>query len=156
MSASEEWLGCGVEGHDDTCLCDVVITEPTPIRVADAVNEMFMGRQICDLRGYGRPWTTETMLDYFSDLCTFYDKWYDINTKRWDKHTAARHRMLQLGLSGMPPTRVVRTVRREYGISYHRSAVVHAVRRFREKQEVDGDNQDAMLIEFYTPKNTDF
>lgn len=69
-------IGCGVIEHHENCLCDVVLPqEPTPIRVKDAVKEMFMGPQICELRGYGVPWTPNQMLDYFTDLCRFYDSW---------------------------------------------------------------------------------
>lgn len=69
-------IGCGVIEHHEKCLCDVVLPQtPTPIRVKDAVKEMFMGPQICELRGYGVPWTPSQMLDYFTDLCRFYDSW---------------------------------------------------------------------------------
>jgi len=73
-------IGCGVLEHPEDCLCDVKLpAEPTPIRVRDAVGEMFMGPSVCELRGYSVPWTPNKMLDYFVDLCRFYDVW--VNTQ---------------------------------------------------------------------------
>lgn len=69
-------IGCGVLEHPEECLCDVKLpAEPTPIRVRDAVNEMFMGPSVCEYRGYSVPWTPNKILDYFVDLCRFYDAW---------------------------------------------------------------------------------
>ncbi len=31
--APTEWLGCGTPGHFDSCLCDVIVTNPAPIFV---------------------------------------------------------------------------------------------------------------------------
>jgi hypothetical protein len=63
---------CGYTNHDPECLCDV---KPigVEIGVADLVNDMFMGRQLCDIQGYCAPWTRNDILDYFQDLCKFYD-----------------------------------------------------------------------------------
>lgn len=73
----DNWLGCGVATHSPECLCDVVIPEgtDTSIRITDAVNMMWMGREVCDIRGYSAPWTNESILDYFTDLTRFYDVW---------------------------------------------------------------------------------
>lgn len=143
--SSKAWLGCGVAGHDDTCLCDVVINEPTPIRVKDAVNEMFMGPQVCQLRGYGRPWTSETMANYFADLCRFYDEWSRDKSglrrkntgSRWDATKDIRERMLDLALSGVHYKEVVRIIRDEFGVTYHHTAVYKAINRFRRNSDND-------------------
>jgi len=45
------------------------------IRISDGVHGMWMGRQLCEVRGYCAPWTNEKILDYFTDLCKFYDAW---------------------------------------------------------------------------------
>lgn len=66
-----DWLGCGVYEHGPDCLCDVKITKPTPT-VKDWVNDMWMGREICDIRGYGKPWTSSMLADYLSDLSQFH------------------------------------------------------------------------------------
>jgi hypothetical protein len=67
-------IGCGIVDHPETCLCDV---KPLQVRisVSDGVHEMWMGKKICDLRGYSRSWTRNSMVDYFQDLCRFYDEW---------------------------------------------------------------------------------
>ena len=56
---------------------DLADVKPLGVRIeiSDGVHGMWMGRQLCEVRGYGVPWTTETMLDYFQDLCKFYDAW---------------------------------------------------------------------------------
>lgn len=58
--------------HDD--LADV---KPLGVRIqiSDGVHGMWMGRQLCEVRGYSAPWTNNKILDYFQDLCTFYDAW---------------------------------------------------------------------------------
>lgn len=67
---------CGVAGHDPECLCDVVIVTPTPINV-DGVYGMWLGEQLCELRGHGsKPeWDGEQMADYFEDLLKVHDAW---------------------------------------------------------------------------------
>lgn len=67
---------CGRRAHGSECLCDVKPLGVT-IGVADAVNDMFMGRELCDLRDYGAPWDRNKILDYFTDLCKFYDAYSD-------------------------------------------------------------------------------
>lgn len=66
--------GCGTLGHDAACLCDVIITKPVSI-IADSVNDMWMGRVLCDIRGHGVPWTRSRTLAYLDDLVTAYDAW---------------------------------------------------------------------------------
>jgi len=58
--------------HDD--LADV---KPlgVQIQISDGVHGMWMGRQLCEVRGYSAPWTNDKILDYFQDLCKFYDAW---------------------------------------------------------------------------------
>jgi hypothetical protein len=59
--------------NDD--LSDVIPLGIT-IGISDGVQEMWMGRRICEIQGYGEEgWTTEMMLDYFTDLCKVYDAW---------------------------------------------------------------------------------
>lgn len=80
MKVSRETIiGCGVDGHDEECLCDVVIVTPTPIGVRDAVNDMWCGREICDIRGHGVPWTNDNMIAYFTDLVRGHDGWIASN-----------------------------------------------------------------------------
>lgn len=72
--------GCGVAEHDEFCLCDVVITKPLPPLnecFRDAVAEMWMGKELCELKDYGVPWDNESILNYLSDLKTFYDEFHN-------------------------------------------------------------------------------
>lgn len=76
----DDWLGCGVATHDPDCLCDVHITRPLPPLtecLGDGVQDMWMGRQLAEMKDYGRPWTNESILDYLEDLKTFYDAFHE-------------------------------------------------------------------------------
>lgn len=79
MEQLEVELGCGVPEHDLSCLCDVIITNPLPPiteSIKDGVRDLWMGKEICDIKGYGVPWTRESILDYLVDLETFYDAYH--------------------------------------------------------------------------------
>lgn len=78
----DDWLGCGTDGHDPDCLCDVVITNPLPPLaecMTDAVQDMWMARTMCEVRGYSRPWTRDKILDFLEDMRTFYDAYHASN-----------------------------------------------------------------------------
>lgn len=66
-----DWLGCGEVEHGPECLCDVKIEKPT-VTVRDWVHDMWMGPELCELRGYGAPWTSAMLADYLTDLSTFH------------------------------------------------------------------------------------
>lgn len=75
----ESPIGCGVLEHDESCLCDVIITNPLPPLqecFRDAIEESFMGSRICKIRGYSAPWTSAKMLDYFEDMTMFWDAFH--------------------------------------------------------------------------------
>lgn len=83
---TEEWLGCGVAEHNADCLCDVVIRKPLPPLedcIVDGVTSLKMGERICEIQGYGIPWSRNQMLDYFTDLTEFTDRW--ATEKHWVK-----------------------------------------------------------------------
>ena len=65
---------CGVGVHPDDCLCDVHVLNVTT-QISDGVHGMWMGRELAEIRDYGTPWTTQTMLNYFEDLVKFHDAW---------------------------------------------------------------------------------
>lgn len=93
MKVSVETLdGCGVKGHHHTCLCDVVIDKPTPIRIKDAVHEMWMGPQLCDIRDYGVPWKDEDILNYLQDLLKGHDAWTLANASLPDENDPSNDR----------------------------------------------------------------
>jgi hypothetical protein len=86
VSEETEWLGCGVATHDPECLCDVVIRNPLPPLeecIFDGVGSIKMGERICEIQGYGIPWSRNQMLDYFTDLMNFTDRW--ATEKHWVK-----------------------------------------------------------------------
>jgi nicotinic acid mononucleotide adenylyltransferase len=99
-------MNCGVAEHSDDCLCDVVITEPVSIGIKDAVDEMHMGKQLCEIRNYGRPWSTNQMLDNF-----------------------AHQRMVELLKERVDNKEIRRIILEEYGVDYSRSTVSHTKRR---------------------------
>jgi hypothetical protein len=75
----ETEVGCGVATHDEACLCDVIIRQPLPPLeecLKDGVQDMWFGREVCDMRGYSAPWTEESILNYFEDLEKFYDAFH--------------------------------------------------------------------------------
>ena len=74
----EQELGCGTAGHDPACLCDVVIERPLPPLtecMTNVVQDLDMGIQVAELRGYGIPWTNDSILDFLCDVQKFWDAW---------------------------------------------------------------------------------
>jgi len=74
----EQELGCGVAGHDPACLCDVVIGRPLPPLekcMTNVVRDLDMGLEVAELRGYGIPWTRDSILDFLCDVQKFWDAW---------------------------------------------------------------------------------
>lgn len=67
-------MNCGTSGHDEECLCDVVVLTPTGW-VSDAVQDMWMGVEIASLRNYNGDWTDETIISYLQDLVYAKDNW---------------------------------------------------------------------------------
>jgi hypothetical protein len=114
---------CGVDNHPDECLCDVVITTPVAITIGDGVDGMWMGRQLCNTRGYALPWTPATILNYFEDLCVFYDRWSELQGQKYVHESQPHERMVQLLRQGVKNSEIIRIIRSEYGVEYTRSAV---------------------------------
>lgn len=73
--------GCGVKDHSDECLCDVVIVTPTPIN-ADALQNMWMKKELCQTKGYAVPWTDEKLVSFFSELLFVHDAWVMVDYVR--------------------------------------------------------------------------
>lgn len=72
-------IGCGVATHSKECLCDVKIINPLPPLadcIRDGVGDLFMGSRVCEIQGYGVPWTTSSMLDYFTDMVEYWDAFH--------------------------------------------------------------------------------
>ena len=123
-------MNCPVKEHSDDCLCDVVVHAPVSIGIKDAVDEMHMGKQLCEIRGYGRPWSTNQMLDYFTDLCTFHDRWRALDEQPTaHKLNSPHQRMVELLRDRVDNKEIRRIILQEYGVEYSRSAVSHTKRR---------------------------
>ena len=63
---------CGVEEHPEDCLCDVVITTPTPVNVR-SIAELWGGQSICNIFDLAGPWEPDNLLDFFEKLLYGYD-----------------------------------------------------------------------------------
>lgn len=73
--------GCGVIDHDNLCLCDVVIPHPTGW-VDDAIQDMWMGQEIVNLRGYVTLWESDDIINYLDDLVYTKDNWAKFSRKK--------------------------------------------------------------------------
>ncbi len=67
-------VGCGVVDHDTSCLCDVVIPHSTGW-IDCAIQDMWMGQEIVNLRGYMADWDDEIIIKYLDDLTFAKDNW---------------------------------------------------------------------------------
>jgi hypothetical protein len=70
-------MNCGNASHSPECLCDVVIPHPTGW-VDDAIQDMWMGQEIVNLRGYESEWDDESILGYLEDLVYAKDRWSSV------------------------------------------------------------------------------
>jgi hypothetical protein len=59
-------LGCGVTDHADDCLCDVVVTEITPINFGG--HEVDHADLVIKYRNLGAPWTSSDMAELIEAL----------------------------------------------------------------------------------------
>lgn len=71
---NERHIGCGTTGHDELCLCDVVIPHPTGW-VDDAIQDMWMGQELVNMRGWTTPWESDDIITYLGDLVYAKDNW---------------------------------------------------------------------------------
>jgi hypothetical protein len=109
--------------HEDECLCDVIVNQPTPIGVFDGVHGMWMGAKLCEVRDYNAPWTTDNMLSYFADMCTFYDRWHALQKQKYAHQNPPHERMVQLLQQGLENKVVRRMVYEEFGVEYSRANI---------------------------------
>jgi hypothetical protein len=64
---------CGVVAHDIDCLCDVVVTTPTPMLV-DPVNKGWQGKHIAEFLDLCVPWTDANILRFLTAQLMFHDE----------------------------------------------------------------------------------
>lgn len=72
-------MNCGIIQHDNECLCDIVVSTPTGW-ISDAVQDMWLGQEIVNLKGYTQDvytneWTDVDILNYLQDLVYVKDNW---------------------------------------------------------------------------------
>lgn len=125
---------CGVEGHDEDCLCDVIITKPTPITVT-IPQDFRYGQEVVDYLGLGVPWKAEDLLLF---LETHEKLVQAIRREQRKPQTEAAQRLALLKSKLTPeqrqhlkdlinqkytPTQAVNVIKEQYGIVLHRSYV---------------------------------
>jgi hypothetical protein len=71
-----EGMTCGTSGHGQDCLCDVIVSQETPIN-RDAVQGLWMGQEVADARGYENWDDPEELLNYLSDVLYLHDKFIE-------------------------------------------------------------------------------
>ena len=64
---------CGVVAHDIDCLCDVVVTTPTPILI-DPVDG-WQGEHIAEFLDLCVPWTDASILKFLTAQLMFHDEY---------------------------------------------------------------------------------
>lgn len=57
-------IGCGVEEHAESCLCDVVITKPTTFALG--ISDLKFYDYIADKLNFASPYTTESLADFMT------------------------------------------------------------------------------------------
>ena len=72
MSRQLPTYTCGVVAHEIDCLCDVVVTTPTPILV-DPVDG-WQGEDIAELLDLCVPWTDASILKFLTAQLLFHDE----------------------------------------------------------------------------------
>jgi hypothetical protein len=159
MVASPE--GCGVFDHDETCLCDVVITKPTEF-VCVLPNDLEHGKYIAELIG----WDGKDIVAFFEA----YTKGMDAIRKAYERgfspDEAAGHiigqRKLKEGRQngyymfvpknipwevydylreqvklGVQPSPLVKAIEEKFGITIHKSYVSKTKKRMIQRGEME-------------------
>lgn len=71
-----EGMTCGTSGHGQDCLCDVIVSQETPINRL-AVQGLWMGQEVADARGYENWDDPQELLNYLSDVLFLHDKFIE-------------------------------------------------------------------------------
>lgn len=71
-----EGMTCGTSGHGQDCLCDVIVSQETPIN-RNAVQGLWMGQEVADARGYENWDDPNELLNYLSDVLFLHDKFIE-------------------------------------------------------------------------------
>lgn len=119
--------GCGVDSHDNDCLCDVHVKETVSINVA-IPNEMMYASVICEHMEFCAPWDTDTMLSLLSMCSRAHDMLHDgTGMKTWRHNQKvtddAREFITNATESGMRNAEVIKQVKELFGIEISQSYI---------------------------------
>lgn len=149
--------GCGVWEHDETCLCDVVITKPTQF-VCAIPDDLVHGRYIADLI----EWDGEDLVAFLEA----YTKGWDAIRKAYERgmtpdeaagHITGRRRRMSNYAQFVPknipyevydylreqvkigtqPSPLVKSIQEKFGITIHKSYVSKTKKRMIERGEME-------------------
>ena len=125
---------CGVEGHDEECLCDVIITKPTKVTVT--IPDSFQyGQEVVEYLGLGVPWKASDLLlflethqklvaaikaEKYKKVIETSRKIGEMNRKLDDEQFVFLKDLIN---QGMMPTPAINLIKEKFGISIHRSYV---------------------------------
>lgn len=73
----KDTINCGDPTHSEECLCDVVVSSPTPINITNAITDYRFGAAIATYREFKRPMTDENIVQFFTDLVAIRDTMND-------------------------------------------------------------------------------
>lgn len=82
-------LNCGVNGHDEECLCDVVVTNPVAI-MDNWVRDSWMASKVVLYSGLSAPYSNEDILTLLSSQVAIHDEMHRQERKREQQRNAAR------------------------------------------------------------------
>ena len=73
---SVEVVTCGVDGHEEDCLCDVIVQHVTPVNV-NAVQGLWMGQEVADACGLENWDDDQELLTYLCNVLLLHDKFIE-------------------------------------------------------------------------------
>lgn len=85
-------MDCGTSDHPSDCLCDVIVTNPTPIRFSPT--DLPYADMLMRLRNYGTPWDANKILDLMTDLLEARDlteQVRNLGETKWTDTKLAKH-----------------------------------------------------------------
>lgn len=134
MAYRKQLTTCGVDGHDEECLCDVIITKPTKVTVT--IPDSFKyGHEVVEYLGLGVPWKAGDLIlflethrkleaaikaEKYKNVIESSRRIGEMNRKLNDEQFVFLKSLIN---KGMMPTPAIKLVKEKYGIDIHRSYV---------------------------------
>jgi hypothetical protein len=150
MAYRKQITTCGVEGHDEECLCDVIITKPTKVTVT--IPDSFQyGHEVVEYLGLGVPWKAADLAlflethqklvaaikaEKYKNVIESSRKIGELNRKLNDEQFVFLKGLIN---QGMMPTPAITIIKEKYGISIHRSYVNKLKHKMIAKGEYNAD-----------------